>query len=368
MRIVIRGDSSFEMGTGHLMRCLTLAGKLRSKKAEVYFVCRELPGHLCDVIEKDGFFVFRLPYNQECAENNSTLAHAHWLGDDWRNDAEQTKNALLTINNVDWLIIDHYALDHNWETKLRPFVKNIMVIDDLADRVHDCDVLLDQNLHEDMESRYHGLLPVSCKTFLGPTHAILRNEFIEARKHFRPRDGYMKRMLLFFGGSDVGNMTMKALEALIPLVEKGMNLDVVVGSSNPNREQVREFTAKYPAISYHCQINYMAFLMLQADIAIGAGGIATWERCYVGLPSLTVITAENQVESTVALAKTGAIYLLGTSDVVTSTQICAAVEWAMNNRNKVKEMTDISLTIMGTTDSHRNKLLRMIIEGEDHAT
>jgi len=196
LKILIRTDSSVQIGTGHVMRCLTLADELRERGAEIVFVCRDFAGNLCGYTE-------------------GNLKHAAWLGADWQTDARQVEEIIKDFNtHPDWLVVDHYALDERWERYLRSYVKKIMVIDDLADRPHDCDLLLDQNFYENLESRYDGLAPSGCKKLLGPKYALLRPEFREERKNLRKRDGYVKRIMIFFGGSDPTNETTKALEAV----------------------------------------------------------------------------------------------------------------------------------------------------------
>jgi len=153
---IIRADASVQIGTGHVMRCLTLADELRGRGAEAIFVCREFDGNLCGYIEEKGYIVHRLPLSNVQEQNiESSLKHAAWLGADWQTDVRQIEEIIKGFENPpNWLVVDHYAIDEKWEGCLRPYVKKIMVVDDLADRVHDCDLLLDQNFYENFESRY----------------------------------------------------------------------------------------------------------------------------------------------------------------------------------------------------------------------
>lgn len=315
MDIRIRADSSTRLGTGHVMRCLALAGSLRERGATVSFICRELPGNINAAIEACGHVVYRLP----------TRTGPH-LGDaDWRVDAEQTACALATApNSTDWLIVDHYALDRRWEAALRPHIGHVMVIDDLANRSHDCDLLLDQNLCENADTRYDGLTPAHCRIVLGPRYALLRPEFLAERQEARPRGAGVGRVLIFFGGTDPGNETAKALEAIRLLNRPDLAVDVVVGGTNPHKHEVEALCATLPGASFYCQASHMAQLMARADLAIGAGGSTMWERCCLYLPSLVVIIAENQIESTEATEKAGAIINLGWFDHVSSE---ALAEW-----------------------------------------
>ena len=348
------------------MRCLTLADALRGKGAEILFVCRELPGNICDFVENKKYRLFRLPYSEKPTTAKPDGLYARWLGVDLQTDAEQTR-AILQKQLADWLIVDHYALDSRWEKQMRPIVRKILAIDDLADRPHDCDLLLDQNLYEHMENRYDGLVPDLCSKLLGPRNALLRPEFMEACRNIRERDGSVRRILIFFGGSDPNNETAKALEAIRLLNRPDIAVDAVVGGANPHREAIRILCASIPNTIYHCQVANMAELMAAADLAIGAGGSTTWERCSVGLPSITLAIAENQAETTEVVAKTGAACHLGYSTNVSIESLANAIQLALEHPLELKEMGEKAAQITGgvifTGDS---PLLSAILE-EDNA-
>lgn len=318
MNIVVRADSSTAIGTGHLMRCLTLADTLRHQGAEVSFVCRDLPGNISEYVTGKGFKAYRLPAPLRPVTGASALKHASWLGVEMKQDLEDTLEIVDTLPALDWLIVDHYALDFDWERAMRRKSKKIAVIDDLADRRHDCDLLLDQNLYKNMESRYDALAPGDCNRLLGPKYAMLRPEFAQVRQSLRVRDGSINRILVFSGGSDPSNETAKALEAIRLLNRRDLSVDVVVGGANTCRAAIKESCAGMPHATYHCQIENMAELMSEADLAIGAGGTATWERCFLGLPSLVITIAMNQLETTEYLSELGCVWFCGSAATVTS--------------------------------------------------
>jgi UDP-2,4-diacetamido-2,4,6-trideoxy-beta-L-altropyranose hydrolase len=236
---------------------------------------------------------------------------------DWRADAEAALSALPALpDEVDWLVADHYRLDARWESALRPRARNLMVIDDLADRPHACDLLLDQNLYRDPELRYADRLSSQCRQLLGPDYALLRPEFRRAReaRDGEPRGaeaGRKRRLFVFFGGSDPSDETSKALEALAQLGPGTLDADVVVGGSNPHREKVEKACRALEGVRFHCQVDNMAELMARADVAVGAGGTTTWERCCLGLPALVAVLADNQEELSETAHERGVAVNLG---------------------------------------------------------
>lgn len=328
MNIAFRVDASLKIGSGHVMRCLTLADALRSAGAQCHFICRDHTGNMAGLIASRGFKVSLLPASggdTSTCRLEAETRHAVWLRTDWMSDAEQARGCLGSIP-VDWLIVDHYAIDARWEQEMRPLCRRLMVIDDLADRQHDCDLLLDQNLYEAMETRYDKMVPAGCKKLLGPTYALLRPEFSIARKGLRHRTGQVSRVLVSFGGADPTNETEKTLLALAGIGEGRIEVDVVVGGGNPHKERIEEFCSSREGFRCHCMVDNMAELMAAADVAIGAGGATTWERCAVGLPSLVTVLAENQLALVEHAARQGLLFYLGQAQAVTPKMIQDSLE------------------------------------------
>lgn len=291
--VAIRVDASVRMGAGHLQRCLTLADALRERGARSTFVCRSLPEQFDETLARKGHDLIRLAPARETVVGETSPPHAAWLGSTQREDAEQTA-AALDATDLDWLVADHYALDARWESAMRPFARHILAIDDLADRPHDCDLLLDQNYYVDLHDRYAGWVAADSRQLLGPRYALLRSGFAQARAAVRERDGEVHRVLVFFGGSDVDNYTGLALEALAEVGRPDLAVDVVVGLMNPHAAQLEAACATRSNARFFRQTEDMPRLMADADLAIGAGGGATWERCCLGLPTLAVAVADNQ--------------------------------------------------------------------------
>lgn len=326
--IIFRVDSSTLIGSGHLMRCLSLADRLHIHNVKIAFICRALEGNLISIIQGKGYKVYKLPKLEEC--DDSLTGYAIGLGTTQEQDAEDTGNILRELM-VDCLIVDNYSIDIKWEMYIYPFVKKIMVIDDLANRYHFCDILLDCNFEVEKNNRYKDLVPNCCKQYLGLQYLCLREEFLDERLKARNRD-LVRRILVSFGGSDITNETMKVLKAIF-MLEENLTVDVVVGKSNPFKTMIKEWCNFHNGYNYHEQIDYIAKLMYQADLAIGAGGTTTWERCYLGLPSIVIAIAENQIEDSLLYHDKGFIWYLGESKTVSKYNISHAIRLMMQNQN-----------------------------------
>ncbi len=298
MKIVFRVDSSDQMGAGHLMRCLTLADELQQQNHKITFICRELMGNLISLIK---YPVLVLPKDGDFQSDDFYL---NWLGAMQEQDARQTIEVIP--KNTDLLVVDSYALDEEWHQKLRYHTDRIMVIDDLVDRHFDCDILLNQNLGSQKED-YQNKVPNNLELLLGCNYALLRPEFAEFRNQAlkkRKNTKEIKNILVSVGGSDTENLTYDILQSL-----DGFNVVVVLGETSPYNNMIKSY-AKDRNIEVVVNANNMAELMLDADLAIGAGGSTSWERCCLGLPTLLYVTADNQKEIAKNLEKLGAVKIV----------------------------------------------------------
>ena len=307
MRIIFRVDASLAIGSGHVMRCLTLAAALRQRGARSLFVCRPHEGNLFELISARGFDLAVLSPPQLALEG-----YRAWLGADWRTDAEETRLLIEGMKSPpEWLVVDHYGIDAGWEVALRPHARQLMVIDDLADRPHDCDLMLDQNLVADMDARYRRLLPSRCITLLGPSYALMQPEFNEVRKQAKVRTGRVRRVLVFFGGGDKAGMTAVSIDSLAAIDFAGLEVDVVIGASNPDARKIRAQIDSYPNMRLHVDLPTLAMLIAAADLGVGACGGNALERLCLGLPSIVITVAANQQAAAAALHRKGLIQWIG---------------------------------------------------------
>jgi len=343
MKVVIRADASLQIGTGHVMRCLTLAEALKEKGAQAEFICREHEGNLIDFIQGKGFKVHTLSVIENDSEaikatsrtSENSLNHAHWLGATQQQDADECK-AILKKINPDWLIVDHYAIDETWQMELQGAYKKLMVIDDLADRRHQCDLLLDQTYGRQPQD-YQKLVPDNCQMLLGSHYALLRPEFAQWREYSlkRRENPEFKKLLITMGGVDQNNVTGQVLDELgdcdLPL---DMEITVIMGGTAPHLESVQQQAKILPyKIEVKSGVSNMAEIMANADFAIGASGATTWERCCLGLPSIQILLAYNQKVIAEEIKMAGAALSLNVEHL---DQMC---EQLNNLQNRIRELS-----------------------------
>lgn len=322
MRFAFRVDASAEIGSGHVMRCLTLADLLRTRGDECRFYCRPQSGDRIAAILAQGYPVIPVDLGQD-------LPDPH-----------------------DWLVTDHYRLDAAWEAR-QPAARRL-VIDDLADRPHHCDLLLDQNLRADAEARYRPLVPPDCRLLLGPAHVLLRPAFDRAPE--RCRDGQVRHVLAYFGGNDQDNQAGRALDALQRFPE--LSAEIVLGPDHPHRAAVHAAATPGQTVLDACPD--MAAAMARADLALGVCGIAAWERCALGLPTLVCVTADNQREDALALHRLGAVEHLGESAEVDAERWAEALHRALIDPARIARMGQAAAAVVAGHQANRALLLRLL--------
>lgn len=312
MKAAFRVDAGLQIGSGHVMRCLTLADALKAQGADCHFISREHTGNLMEVIRQRGHTVTALAAGEYPIATPKPVqqpAHAEWLGCTWQTDAQQTA-AILASLQPDWLVTDHYALDARWENALASSYRKLLVIDDLANRPHCCDLLLDQNLGRQPE-HYAELVRAHCTVLTGPQYALLRPEFAAMRSlslERRREQPALHQLLITMGGVDEPNATGQVLQGLtICALPANCRITVVMGLTAPWLQNVRGLAAQMPwPTDVVVNVSDMATRMGGSDLAIGAAGSTSWERCCLGLPTLMVVLADNQNEAAAHLQGAGA--------------------------------------------------------------
>ncbi|WP_052770100.1 UDP-2,4-diacetamido-2,4,6-trideoxy-beta-L-altropyranose hydrolase [Paenibacillus sp. IHB B 3415] len=334
MKFFIRADASAKLGVGHVMRCLALSEELIKREQQVIFICRESNALISKLIVEKGCAILQneteyLLGSQKEAEYIIELIHSNYI-----------------IQNEDWIIIDHYSLDFEFEGYLRKVFTNIMVIDDLADRQHDCDVLLDTGLSKSKRDNYDRLIPQTSIKLLGPEYALLRHEYTKERKSLKLRDAKrVENIFVCFGGTDPTNETSKAIKALLPILNESMKVRVVMGITNP---RIEELIQQYEdeKIEFLIQPFSIATLMSSSDLAICAGGGMTWERYCLGLPGIIIAIAANQVEGAQHSHLLGVDEYLGLSHLVKEKDLRQTIERLIYSNEKLKNARERAMDVV----------------------
>lgn len=332
------------------MRCLTLAQEFQKRGAKVTFITRPFEGNLLGRIKEAGCAVITLSSVPTPKQQIVDRDYHLWFGTEPTNDARET--ASLIPPDTDLLVVDHYAIGDGWEKVLRPKVKSILAIDDLANRRHDADMLVDQNFVPAHEPVYKRLLPPHAEIMCGPQYAILRSEFATAHNRARVRQT-VKKVLVFFGGIDAAGETVKVVRALVPIVTPEIHVDVIIGTGYLAKRELTTLIDRTPGFTLHEQVSNMAQFMLEADLAIGAGGTTTWERCAVGLPSLIVSIADNQRNIAMGADELGIVEYLGHCTEISATGYQEAIRPFLSANSRLRQLSERARTLVDGRGAER---------------
>jgi UDP-2,4-diacetamido-2,4,6-trideoxy-beta-L-altropyranose hydrolase len=321
MRVLIRADASPTIGSGHIARCLTLARVLREQGSHVAFACRRLSGHRLDALQGEGFETFALP--ERYVDEDPQQAIEAMLP--WQADIDALDDLLEGHAGFDWIIADHYGLDHHWQTAARRWAPRIAAVDDLASRRYSVDLLLNQNL-SGLSENYAPLLPDGCRTLLGPRYAMLREEFSCPAIEIRAK---ARRVLVNFGGFDAAMQTHHAMLALADFAQ--LEVDFVAGADNPAWAQMQALAETRPHWHLHSFVSDFYQRMTAADLFIGAGGGTSWERAAMGLPTICIAVSNNQQANGEVMAAAGAHVFMGAREQVSVEQLRQAIGFVSEN-------------------------------------
>lgn len=329
MKIAFRVDASDKMGSGHFMRCLTLANVLKHGGHNCKFLFQSLPEIFIDRLKELGhqFICLRDLMNNtknDCINSEPKLSHSQWLESSQLADAAAVRKALKD-ERFEWMIVDNYALDALWEREISASVQNIMVIDDLADRNHTCQLLLDQNFYIDGKSRYDELLSSQTRCLMGPQYALLMPDYAELHKLTKPRKT-IQNVLIYFGGADRHNMTGKCLNALSELNMQNIEFHVIVPIMSAHIDKIKKTSDEYRNVHLKYNLKSLAPLLAECDFAIGAIGATSWERLCLGVPTLAITTGLNQRSTAADLHTAQLINLLGKAEDVNHHDIAREFE------------------------------------------
>ena len=344
MKFAFRVDSSYQIGSGHLMRCITLAKALKDKNIESIFISIKNKDDMSSLIKKNNFKILNINNKKKDKKNSFS----------WKFDAEETQKKIKD-EKISHLIVDHYEIDEKWEKYLYKDLKKLIVIDDLADRRHFCDALIDYSLPI---KNYLKLVPSHTEILAGPKFALLDRSFIKERKKAKHQKENLKsKKLTFyvsFGASDFTQETEKTLMALKKL---GNNLsfkaNIIVGKNNKQKKDIEKLCSKEVAFSYYEQPEKVASIMSKSNFGIGSPGTTTWERCCMGLPSILISVADNQIEIGKACNKSKIAKYLGDSKKISSNDLKDSILEMLKNPTKMFEYKQVGLKLIDGIGTRR---------------
>jgi UDP-2,4-diacetamido-2,4,6-trideoxy-beta-L-altropyranose hydrolase len=344
-QIAFRVDSGIEIGSGHLVRCLTLAGELQNLNCEILFIMRATVGNLAIKAEEAGFKV-RLVKTDKQTDIKSDLHTGPLPVQMQLDDARLTLDALQNCRPK-LIIVDHYGLGKEWETELCRTGASICAIDDLANRQHNCHALLDTNYFEAPAfCRYDNLVPSNCLKMIGPSFALLHPQYTSMHASSPHPDGIVRRIFVFFGGTDSTNQSAKVLAALSAPNLAHLTVDIVLGINYQHREQITVLAASRGNVNIYQDLETLAGLIIKADLAIGAGGTNTWERMNCGIPSLIAAVAPNQETAINALMNDGYIACLASGRYASCEEWGDAISALIADCDKLVEMGEKSRNLV----------------------
>ena len=339
MNIVFRVDSSDIIGTGHVYRCLNLADQY--KEHNISFICKNHNYNLIDKISEK-YKVYQLHLN---SSKNIDLDITTWLGESQTEDLNKTIDIIKSNNLIiDWLIIDHYAIDKIWEEGILNFVKNICVIDDFINRKHKCNILINQQIKDDDDAliKYKNIVNDDCKIYCGNDYLLLHPKYFDYISFEKKYETHIKRVNIFMGGSDTHNITEKIIDICNNYNELNVNkltYDVIIGKSNKNYENIKNKINNFNNFNIYYDLEFIGELLEKSDLCIGALGTTSYERCLMQIPSLCICLAENQKCVINKFIEANTIKYLGSIEESYENKIIEYLNYFNQNISELKNMS-----------------------------
>ena len=271
--LFIRADGNAEIGTGHLMRCLTIAEKV---KTQALFLCADAlsaefvrdRGHKSLVLGEEAFSAAEL-------EKLMTLIK------------DRSKDG-------DCLLIDSYRAAPDYVKALNSCIKTACM-DDMGEEVYPVHTVINYNAYADREV-YEALYN---RAGIKMPRLLIGREYIPVREAFRSREFFVKEkpdsLLLTTGGGDAENLAGGILQSLLKEPSlRGLRIHVVSGAFNPHYAALYKLSEEHENVTLYRNVQDMAALMASCDMAVTAGGSTVYELCALGVPFVCFSYAENQ--------------------------------------------------------------------------
>lgn len=309
-KVVFRVDSSNKIGAGHIHRCMALAKAFKCLGVPSVFLTRDLDGNISNKIIKNGFSLKYIRYR--CANSPDEF--------NVKFDITETIQALSKLKNV-LLVVDHYDVCLTWRIEIKQKVNTLVLINDFLSDDNYFDYLINQNLYK-KKTQKDQFKKFQKKILLGPKFALLSEEYSDYKKQIlltcngkKSHTQYLT-CLINFGGADEDGITLKTVEAIINYGFQNIKFIVVCSEKSIHFNNLNNIATGLDNFQILPSQSSLARLFLKADFAIGAGGVSTWERFCLGLPTIMTSLSSNQLHNVNILGKKG--FVLGIKDVTGS--------------------------------------------------
>ena len=352
MNIVFRVDSSDVIGTGHVYRCLNFA--YQYKEHNISFICKNHNYNLNSKISEN-YKLYELSLDNY---KNINLDMNTWLGESQIDDLNKTIDIIKDNNLViDWLIIDHYAIDKIWEDSIKEYVKNICVIDDFTNRKHNCNIILNQQITQSNGIiKYKNIINDDCKLYCGNDYLLLHPKYFDYINFKKKYENHIKRINIFMGGSDIHNITEKIIDICNNYnksIENKIIYDIIIGKSNKNYEKIITKLKDLDNFNLYYDLEFIGDLLEKADLCIGAPGSTSYERVLMKVPCLSICIAENQKTVINKFIEANVMKYLGTIEDKYKEKLIEYLNYFNKNNNELKK---ISINCENFINLKNNKL------------
>ena len=326
IHIGFRVDATNSIGGGHFWRCYNLALSLKKKNKKIFFLSRNLNKSFLKKIKKEKFYYLNLK------KKIPTSMHIKEY------DFLKTEFFIKKFK-INVLFIDNYSIGNFFKKNIKRYLNYLIVIDDHINRSHNADLYINNNFLTCSNKKKIKKLNPKSKLFLGLKYFILNKNFYKYKSKARLRNK-IKKIFVFFGSGDHSGETIKFIKAIKAFSE--LKIFILIGKLNKKFNKIKLLAKKNKNVRLFSDIHNKKIipLILKSDLGFGSGGVNLIERLFLGLPSVVVSTANNQMISVKNLSKIGLIKYLGDKKKINVKKIREAIKELIVQDNLFKNFSN----------------------------
>ena len=342
--VLIRVDAHNAIGSGHFFRCLALSNRIARQSHElITFMGHIVAEDLRDRVIEAGFNFQEIP-----------------LGTSQEIELEFVMKSLNNEKSK-VIIIDSSEVDVNYQQKLRKKGFKIIVIDDRPLKRHVADILISPNLYLNNSHPFANLTPETTRIFIGPSYFPLRQEFLGEKNWIPPKLEDQIVITSFFGSADPGGQSLIVAEAAREMRSLPIKFRVLAGAMNSSLSLLQKKYSSLQTLQIFSSQRKMSDFFLSSTLSIGSMGISAWERCILGIPTISTTQNAGQIEDALELEKLGGTIYLGKSDSLRVNKLLTAIDSLMKNTNRLELLSKNSLRVMANYESDTRVLIENIL-------